>query len=99
MRENGCQTEVVSLGFAMYLRAASIPLYVCRSWGHRSTLSDGYRTELLTAEHLSVELGEDTFAAGFILVDELEGGMQNNWISWINVHAISGGEAHRVVHV
>ena len=87
---------MVSLGLAMYLGAASIPLCVCRSWGHLSTLSDGYCTEVLTAEHPSVELGEDTFATGFILVDihGLEGGMQNNWISWINVHAISGGEVH-----
>ena len=65
MRENGCPIKVINLGFAVCLRAGSIPLDVCRSWGCLSTLLDGYRTELLTAEHLDLELGEDAFAGGF----------------------------------
>lgn len=84
----------------MFIKAVSMPLYLCRSWGHLSTLSDGCCTELVTADHLSMELGEDTFASGFILVDicRLERGMQNKWVSWMNAHAISGEKAHQAVH-
>lgn len=84
----------------MCLGAGCIPLYVHGSWGHLSTLSDEYCAELLTAEHPGVELGEDLCSWIYLwLVDihGLEGGMQNNRISWINVHVISGGEAHRAV--
>lgn len=97
-RENVYQIKAVNFGFSMHLGVRSVPLDLCRSWGHMSAPSDRNGTELLTVP-CRVSWGHLCWRLSLQLVGihGLEGGMRKNCISWISMCAISGGEAHQVV--